>query len=237
LQYADEDGNTVTITETTDGQLLPSSGSYTIDNLQANPTIFYLVVTLPVAGQDTPLVVKKNYPVTVTSPSVKIISFTANPQTVYGANNQVSVTISWETAAAEQVLLGNNLVAAQGSTTVVINETTSFTLEATGKDGPVYAEITVNVEPVNPVFTFTHVGINVYNYTLTFGINAGQYHVVIASYADGMYMGQDESFPTFESSQIVTYTQAAGPREELVLTVVGYPSGQVTASATAPDEM
>ncbi|HKS27371.1 MAG TPA: hypothetical protein VJS44_06100 [Pyrinomonadaceae bacterium] len=236
LQYVDGDGNTVTIMQTEDGQPLPATGSYTITNLQENPTVFYLIVTMQVAGEDTPLVVKRNYPVTVTSPSVQIVSFTANPATVYGANNQVSVTISWETTAAEQVLLNNNLVAASDSTTVVINETTSFTLEATGKDGPVYSEITVTVEPVNPVFTFSHVGYNVYNYALNFGVNAGQYHVVIASYQNGTYIGELEDFPTFGSSQIVTYTQAAGPGEELVLTADGYPSGQVTASATAPDE-
>ncbi|MCA1558631.1 MAG: hypothetical protein LC731_08850, partial [Acidobacteria bacterium] len=40
LQYLNVNEQ-VTITETTDGQPLPAVGSYTVENLQSNPTIFY----------------------------------------------------------------------------------------------------------------------------------------------------------------------------------------------------
>ncbi|HEX8174276.1 MAG TPA: hypothetical protein VF543_04045 [Pyrinomonadaceae bacterium] len=78
-------------------------------------------------------------------------------------------------------------------------------------------------------------GANAYDYSLSLGVNAGQYHLVIASYKDGIYLGELEDFPTIGSSQILTYTGAAGPGEQLTLIVDGYPSGQVTATGTAPD--
>ncbi|HEY0319606.1 MAG TPA: hypothetical protein VGC66_01415 [Pyrinomonadaceae bacterium] len=222
LQYLDVNEQ-VTITETTDGNLLPAVGSYTVENLQANPTIFYLIVTLTVAGQNQPLVFDNWFPVAVAIPNVQINSFTAStqtvdypgdsvtftwdvtaatqvqlnganvegnsatvpvnqtgifvlqalgqggpvtwsilvtvspvkinsftptPSTVYGNNNNVPVTLAWDVQYASQLLLDNDIVTGQ-SVSVPVNQTSSFTLEATGYNGPVYAETGVTVAPVN----------------------------------------------------------------------------------------
>ncbi|HKS27370.1 MAG TPA: phage tail protein [Pyrinomonadaceae bacterium] len=56
LQYLDKDDNTVTITHVRGDldQPLPSTGSYTIDDVERDTT-FYLIVTMVVPGQDEPL--------------------------------------------------------------------------------------------------------------------------------------------------------------------------------------
>ncbi|HEX8494989.1 MAG TPA: hypothetical protein VF658_19265 [Pyrinomonadaceae bacterium] len=106
LQYLNVNEEVV-ITETIDGQPLPAVGSYTVENLQSNPTIFYLIVTLSVAGQNQPLVFDSWFPVAVAIPNVKINSFAASTQTVDYPGD--SVTFTWDVTAATQVQLNSIL--------------------------------------------------------------------------------------------------------------------------------
>ncbi|HEX8494990.1 MAG TPA: phage tail protein [Pyrinomonadaceae bacterium] len=66
LQYLNKDGNTVTITHVKGepNQPLPSTGNYTIDDVEQSTT-FYLLVTLAVPGQDQPLKATRFFPVIV----------------------------------------------------------------------------------------------------------------------------------------------------------------------------
>jgi microcystin-dependent protein len=66
LQYLDKDGNTVTITHVKNEptQPLPSTGTYTIDDVEVDTT-FYLLVSLTVPGQDEPLTATRFFPVIV----------------------------------------------------------------------------------------------------------------------------------------------------------------------------
>lgn len=143
LHYTDANEHLVTITQTNSDppEPLPSTGSYTIDDLQKGTT-FYLVVTLAVEGQDEPLKVKRDFTVTVNIPDVKINSFTVQPSIIYYAPGSTppatSVTLSWDVVSASQILLDGNIV--EGNSTVVsVNSDTTFTLEATGNPWPVYA--------------------------------------------------------------------------------------------------
>lgn len=144
LQYVDENSNTVTITKTTDGQPLPSSGNYTIINLRASTT-FYLLVTLSLPGQDSPLTFQREASVSVAIPPVEIKSFSASATSVSMPGD--TVTFNWEVLAATQVQLNGKNVGGT-STTEVVNETTTFTLQALGQGGPVTSSITVTVNPV-----------------------------------------------------------------------------------------
>jgi hypothetical protein len=313
LQYVDGEGGTVNITETKDGHPLPAVGSYTIDNLQVNPTIFYLIVTLNLTGQNEPLVFDSWFPVTVTIPLVKINSFTASTQTVeypgdmvtftwdvtaatqvqlngvsvagnsarvpvnetgvfalqafgqggpanasilvmvspvkinsftpnvttvYGNNNNVPVTLAWDVQGAKQLLLNNDLVTGQ-SKSVHVNGTTSFTLEATGYNGPVYAETGVTVKPVN--LTISVDGLDI---SISFNGNPGTYTVQFN--ANIFFIGT--VVPIKATYQIVannfgvvnfTYTiplppQFKAPVISASVNVTGFPSGALTATWVRP---
>ena len=95
LRYEDADGNTVTITHVKGEptQPLPASGSYTIDNLQ-HDTTFYLIVTLPVPGQDKPLTIEKSFPVTVTHLPPKINLFEGKVKFI---SSKWQLILNWET--------------------------------------------------------------------------------------------------------------------------------------------
>jgi hypothetical protein len=310
LQYLDVNGNQVVITETKDNQPLPAVGSYTIEKLQVNPTIIYLIVTLPVPGQNQPLVFNTWFPVSVSIPNVKINSFTAStqtvqcpgdevtftwdvtaatqvqfngevvdgntstipvsasglimlqalgqggpaissifitvspvkinsftatPSTVYGNNNNVPVTLSWDAPCASQFLVNDDLVT--GSNTVVyVNETTSFTLEAAGYNGPAYAEIGVSVAPVNLVMSLTNNMLNI-----SFNANPGTYTafmmLAIVAY------GSSHPIPVTVTQQTTTsnfgVVQLNQPVQQIVpfvrllfvqLTLSGFPSGAIVST-------
>ena len=70
IQYVDADGNKVTIDHPKgeENQPLPPAGGYTIDGLKANPTTFYLLVTVQIQGSNNPLVFTRETTVTVTVP-------------------------------------------------------------------------------------------------------------------------------------------------------------------------
>jgi hypothetical protein len=153
IHYTDAQGELVSITHPVNepDKPLPSSGSYQINDLQKTTT-FYLSVTLAVEGSDKPVSVERSFPVTVDIPNVQILSFTAEqslPQLNPGSPPSVAVTLSWEVAGASQVLLSGNVV--EGNSAVVsINETTTFTLEASGSPWPVYQSLTVAFAVLSP---------------------------------------------------------------------------------------
>jgi len=66
---------------------------------------------------------------------VKITNFTATPNPVIGENQNVPVTLTWATDNAGQVLLNNQVVEGE-SYDCPVNNTTTFTLQATGYEGP-----------------------------------------------------------------------------------------------------
>jgi hypothetical protein len=312
LQYLNGNDK-VTIRETTDGHPLPAVGSYTVENLQSNPTIFYLIVTLTVAGQDQPLVFDSWFPVAVVIPNVKINSFTASTQTVdypgdsvtftwdvtaatkiqlngvnvegnsapvpvnqtgvfvlqalgqggpvtssilvtvspvkinsftptsstvYGNKNNVPVTLRWDVQHASQLLLDDHIITGQ-SVSVPINKTSSFTLEATGYNGPVYAETGVTVAPVNLAIAVAGNDINV-----TFNVNPGTY----TSVADITYVLSGSTKPIIHSfSQQIKADDfgviefqlsldVPGLRILLVqVTVNGFPSGAIVTTYSPPN--
>jgi hypothetical protein len=137
----------VTITQTTakPPQPLPPVGSYTVGNLQVNPTIFYLIVTLQIAGQNQPVIFSRMFPVTVSIPPVQINSFTASTQMVNYPGDEV--TLSWDVTAATQVQLnGQNIEG--NSATVQVFEPTTCVLEALGQGGPITAALQVSISRV-----------------------------------------------------------------------------------------
>lgn len=150
-------GDTV-ITETKDGQPLPATGSYTADDLQDNPTVFYLIVTQTLPGEEHPNEVQRHCPVTVLIPDVNIASFTAGRLTIYYKGSSyvsAEVDLTWDVTGAHQVLLNGNLVTGQQSATVTINGAETFTLEATGQGGPVFAETKIAAPDMLPVLSPT----------------------------------------------------------------------------------
>src|SRR5215469_12119827 len=70
IQYVDADENKVTIDHPKGepNQPLPPVGGYTVEGLKANPTTFYLVVTVQTQGSNNPLKFTRDRPVTVTAP-------------------------------------------------------------------------------------------------------------------------------------------------------------------------
>jgi hypothetical protein len=235
LQYEDGDGNTVLIDHPKDepNQPLPATGNYEIDNLQKDTT-FYLTATVAAPAGDDPLVVTRFFPVAVEVPSVRIKSFSANQTVVYGANNNVAVTLTWETEHAQQLTVNGTLVDGT-SLTVTVNQTTDFTLGATGTNGPVYAKITVTVEPVNLGIQWPIPGERgeLWNHAFaTFGANPGNYNVLFKMYDEP----QGTSNPYVVSvgrsiegiSQVVTVDAGAVMFvARFEVTVSGFPSGPV----------
>ncbi|HKS27367.1 MAG TPA: hypothetical protein VJS44_06080 [Pyrinomonadaceae bacterium] len=144
LQYLDASSKTVTITRTANGQPLPSTGSYTIQNLQAS-TVFYLIVTVTISGQDEPLIFQRWVPVSVAIPPVKINSFNASATSVNMPGDEV--TFTWDVSNATQVQLNGENVEGN-SATVEVDETDNYTLQALGQGGPVTSSIKVTVNHV-----------------------------------------------------------------------------------------
>jgi len=196
LQYDD-----IVITTTTDGHLLPAIGSYTVSDLQNNPTIFYLVVTYQPPSGNAPLITQRNCPVTVLIQPVSVTNFKANPAVVFGANNNVPVTLSWDATGALQFLLNDDIVT--GSPCIVtVNETTKFTLQTSGHQGEVFNECEVTVEAVNLIFL-----VNGGAFAVAFMANPGTYQFDIeTSVAAGNVTesgGTDEEVGLGSPAQVV----------------------------------
>lgn len=103
IQYLVDDETTVTITETSDGDPLPPTGSYTIQNLQLTPSItFYLLVTLQVEGQDESMQMQRQCTVTVSPPKPAINSFDIKPNPIT-PGQMLSFTLSWDVVGAFQI--------------------------------------------------------------------------------------------------------------------------------------
>jgi DNA-binding beta-propeller fold protein YncE len=102
---------------------------------------------------------------------VKIDSFSASSSLLHKTGDHADVTLNWATANANQVRLNGELVTGN-SKTVSISQTTRFTLEATGKNGPVSSSVDVTVKDVN--LQLSRSGNTV---TATFYADAGSYTV------------------------------------------------------------
>lgn len=96
IQYVDGDGNKVTIQHPKGhpDQPLPPVGSYTIEDLANNPTIFYLNVQVQVAGEPHPLFFQRQAAVTVIQPQPDIGSFTITADPVV-PGRPLSFTLEW----------------------------------------------------------------------------------------------------------------------------------------------
>jgi hypothetical protein len=84
----------VYIKQTKDGHPLPSTGSYTIENLQKQ-THFYLIVTLTVPGQDKPLITDRYCPVDVTLSKPEINLFEGKLDYSPGG---MTLILNWDTS-------------------------------------------------------------------------------------------------------------------------------------------
>ena len=159
IQYADADGNIVTIAHPKgEPDLpLPSTGSYTVDDLQANPTVFTLVVTMQLPGNDSPLQVQRQVIVTVAQLT---LNFEVAPPSV--APNGVT-KLSWHTTQATSCVLdpGHKSVPVNGHQYVVVTQGTIYTLTAYGNSVSRQAQITVTTDStIVPTETVSAVGQN-----------------------------------------------------------------------------
>lgn len=104
LQYADANGDTVTISHPKGepDQPLPPSGSYTVGDLRHDPTIFYLVVKLQVPGQDEPVVFERERVVTVNAPKPAINYFRIEAEPVTPGRGP-SFMLSWDVVGLFQI--------------------------------------------------------------------------------------------------------------------------------------
>lgn len=240
LHYTDTGGHLVTITHPKDepDQPLPSTGSYEVDGLQKNTT-FYLKVTATAAGQSEPLVVERNFPVTVEIPNVQIVSFTANPSVIVIPQGTTppttSVTLSWQVVGASQVLLNGTIV--EGNSSVIsVSENTTFTLEATGNPYPVFASTTVTFKAPNAQISLPSAD----SVEVTFDADAGTYTVDWSvSWETGETAGTSTNSMTVTSSggqEVVVWNNVPmdmpPPYAQIVnvnCTITGFPGGPVSA--------
>lgn len=104
LQYADDDGNTVTIKHPKgeSNRPLPPTGSYTVNDLQHDPTVFYLIVTLQVPGQDYPVVFQRDRTVTVAPPKPVINCFRIEAEPAR-PDRPPSFMLSWDVVGPFQI--------------------------------------------------------------------------------------------------------------------------------------
>jgi hypothetical protein len=135
LQY-DPDGN---------GQqtfAVGASGPYNAINLTAPVVVFTLTATVPVPGQDQPLIVQRQAIVTV---SVATVSFSALPSTV--AKNGIT-RLAWTTTGTTTRTLdpGATSLPPSGYAYVLIKGPTVFTLRATAPNqAPISSQQTITV--------------------------------------------------------------------------------------------
>jgi len=105
IQYVDENDDTITITHVRDEptQPLPSSGNYTVENLQVTPSMtFYLLVTLQIPGPSAPLPLQRECTVTVKAPKPAINSFTITANPIM-PGQPLSFILNWDIIGSFQI--------------------------------------------------------------------------------------------------------------------------------------
>lgn len=145
LQY---DGVTITETRDETPQPLPATGSYRVGDIY-DDTVFNLVVTVGVDGQDAPLVFQRQRQVTVLR--ARIIEFNGEPLTI---GKGATCNFWWETNADECFLdpLRVPVDAPNGSKSMTFDATTNVTLTAIiDGDKSHEAQLTRTVTVVPPV--------------------------------------------------------------------------------------
>lgn len=102
IEYVNGDNEKVVITHPKGQptQPLPAIGSYQINDAGNNPTVFYLLVTVQVQGQDHPLYYNTSVSVSVIPPSPVINSFTIAPNPIVSGQS-LSFTLAWSVANVE----------------------------------------------------------------------------------------------------------------------------------------
>ncbi len=169
---------------------------------------------------------------------VRIDHFTASAGTLYRTGDHVDVTLDWAVKNAVQVTLNGETVTGN-SKKVSIQQTTTFRLAATGKDGPVTSDVTVVVKQVNLVVSRSDGAA-----LATFSADAGTYAVkFVLHYYEQAGIGY--FYRTEEKTVVVT---SAGDSQSLSaqvplnerfprlyclgadITVTGLPCGPVTAA-------
>ena len=100
IQYVDADGDKVTIDHPKgeENQPLPPIGGYTVDELKADPTTFYLLVTVQIQGSNNPLVVTRETTVTVIPPHPAVNTYTGELQ------SDGSLLLKWTTLGDTAIL-------------------------------------------------------------------------------------------------------------------------------------
>ena len=100
IEYMDADGNKVTIDHPKgeENQPLPPVGGYTADGLKADPTTFYLLVTVQIQGSNHPLPFTRDRPVSVTPPKPAVTSYTGELQ------SDGSLLLKWTTTGTKVAL-------------------------------------------------------------------------------------------------------------------------------------
>jgi hypothetical protein len=169
---------------------------------------------------------------------VKIDHFTPGAVMLYRVGSNVDVTLDWATSNADQVTLNGDVVQDRGSKIAALQQTTKFSLAATGEGGPVTSDLTVVVKEINLVVSRSDSAILV-----TFSADAGTYSVKFeAHYFEGS--GASYTNRTEESTVVVT---SAGDNQPLSaqtplhdrfpeyyctgaeVTVTGLPCGPISA--------
>lgn len=162
LQYLNKDGNTVTITHVKGDptQPLPSTGNYTVDDVEQSTT-FYLLVTLTVPGQDQPLKTTRFFPVIV-APLPPVIEYfrpqgCTDPECIIYASEFV---LEWKIDHATAMQLtaqdstGTHVIAVPwGATSTKITQTqneTEYMMKIQNQTGT-QQQATVNVTMIPPV--------------------------------------------------------------------------------------
>jgi hypothetical protein len=106
IKYQDAEGDDKQITQTADGHPLPPSGSRTVSNLDARPTVFTLTVTLKVDEQDV-LTVKRQCIVAVGPLKPVINCFNIDPNSVI-MGQPPSFTLCWEIVGSSFQITAND---------------------------------------------------------------------------------------------------------------------------------
>jgi hypothetical protein len=167
----------------------------------------------------------------VKEPAVQIVSPTASPAIVYGANNNVAVELSWQTENAELVLLNDAIIETQ-NTTEVINQTTTFRIKATGNEGPAIKDITVPV--ADPGLTVGQTGNQVW---ASFGANPAHHSVRFDFHfpPQDSITGEAEDYSVDADvqgqGQVVTVSGGSfsGSVKQIEVTVTGFAGGPLRA--------
>ena len=190
------------------GASLPADGSSTVSPVTT--TTYVLTATGPGGSVTASVTITVN-------PVPAVDSFTAAPATITAGQ---SATLSWTTTNADSVSIdGGASLPADGSSTVSPVTTTTYVLTATGPGGSVTASVTITVNPVPAVDSFTAAPAT---------ITAGQSATLswTTTNADSVSIDGGASLPADGSSMVSPVTTTA-----YVLTATG-PGGSVTASVT-----